>query len=106
MRTSGDKTRRRFPLIVLPAVLILVAVFAGNWLSPLEIAGIRAYQRVGSPVTRQFIHCRFDPTCSDFAVAALQKDGFWKGNSRIALRLLHCSPLGWLADSLTAAAAK
>jgi putative membrane protein insertion efficiency factor len=97
MRTSGDKIRRRVTVIALPAALLLVAFFGGP-LTSLEIAGIRAYQRVGSPVTRQFIHCRFDPHCSAFALSALEKDGFWKGNSRIALRLLHCSPLGWLAD--------
>jgi uncharacterized protein len=99
MRTNGDRTRG-IAAILLPATVLCLLLFAGSRLTLLEIAGIRAYQRVGSPVTRHFIHCRFDPTCSTFAVSALERDGFWKGNSKIALRLLHCSPFGWLYDAL------
>jgi len=36
--------------------------------------------------------CRFQPTCSAYAVEALQKYGLWKGIFFSAKRLLRCHP--------------
>jgi hypothetical protein len=36
--------------------------------------------------------CRFYPTCSEYAVQALVKYGFWKGSIKTVFRLLKCHP--------------
>ena len=38
--------------------------------------------------------CRFTPTCSQYAVEALQKYGVFKGGWLTAKRLLRCHPWG------------
>ena len=39
-------------------------------------------------------HCRFYPTCSDYAVDALRTHGAFRGGWLVARRLLRCHPLG------------
>ena len=63
-----------------------------------EIGSIRLYQRFGSPIASYMVTCRFDPTCSEFALAALTDHGFWKGNLKVGYRLLLCSPLGLVLE--------
>lgn len=36
--------------------------------------------------------CRFRPTCSDYAISALEKYGFFKGGIRAIWRVLRCNP--------------
>ncbi len=60
-----------------------------------EIGAIHVYQRFGSEWAGRVVTCRFRPTCSHYAVAALQNRGFWRGNAHIVRRLSLCSPLGW-----------
>ncbi len=36
--------------------------------------------------------CRFHPTCSDYALEALKKRGFFKGSTLAAWRILRCNP--------------
>ena len=51
---------------------------------------IRLYQRTLSRLLPNV--CRFQPSCSEYAVEALQRHGLWRG-SRLALRrLAHCHP--------------
>ena len=51
---------------------------------------IRAYQLLVSPLLGR--HCRFHPSCSEYAIEALQCHGLWKG-SRLALRRIgSCHP--------------
>ncbi len=47
-------------------------------------------------------NCRFQPTCSRFALQSLRSEGFLKGNLLIAKRLLGCSPVGAIWDALSA----
>ena len=56
----------------------------------LFIALIRLYQITLSPVFGQ--HCRFTPTCSNYAIEALQKHGILRGSWLGAKRLLSCHP--------------
>lgn len=43
--------------------------------------------------------CRYLPTCSSYAVEALQTHGFFRANRLIVARLLRCRPWGgWGAD--------
>lgn len=38
--------------------------------------------------------CRFIPTCSDYAIEAYEKYGFFHGTYLTLRRLLKCRPLG------------
>lgn len=63
-----------------------------------EIGLIRLYQRFGSPLTSYMTTCRYHPTCSEYALVVLTEHGFWKGNLKLAMRMLLCSPLGSVVD--------
>lgn len=45
-----------------------------------------------------FGHCRFRPTCSDYAIQAIEKHGIIKGVLKASWRILRCNPWnkgGW-----------
>ena len=54
------------------------------------LALIRFYQKAISPYTPAC--CRFTPTCSAYAVEAIQKYGALKGGYLALRRLLRCNP--------------
>lgn len=56
----------------------------------LLIALIKLYQWCLSPWLGQ--QCRFQPTCSHYAIAALQKYGVWHGLRLSASRIGRCHP--------------
>lgn len=58
----------------------------------LLILPIRFYQRCISPMLPPA--CRFTPTCSQYAVEALQKYGPLKGLYLAVKRILRCHPWG------------
>jgi putative membrane protein insertion efficiency factor len=51
---------------------------------------IKFYQFFISPLTGQ--NCRFYPTCSTYAVEAVQKYGSLRGSWLAAKRILRCHP--------------
>jgi putative membrane protein insertion efficiency factor len=51
---------------------------------------IRLYQRLISPVLGP--HCRFAPTCSQYAVEALQAHGPLRGSWLAVRRISRCHP--------------
>ena len=51
---------------------------------------IRVYQKATPPWLHG--HCRFQPTCSQYAVEALLTHGFCKGCLLAAWRILRCNP--------------
>jgi uncharacterized protein len=53
---------------------------------------IRAYRLLLSPWLGN--GCRFHPTCSAYALGALEKHGAVKGIFLAALRILRCNPWG------------
>lgn len=53
---------------------------------------VRFYQVCISPLTPP--SCRFTPTCSQYAVEALQKYGLFKGGWLTFKRLMRCMPWG------------
>jgi len=57
----------------------------------LVIFPIRVYQRVLSPLLPN--RCRFYPTCSHYAVEAIEKHGVIKGLWLAIKRILKCHPL-------------
>ena len=54
------------------------------------IALVRFYRRAISPMTRP--SCRFLPTCSAYALEALEKHGAAKGSLLAIRRLSKCHP--------------
>ena len=54
------------------------------------IALVRAYQLVLSPLMGS--QCRFQPTCSHYAIEALQVYGAWRGSWLALKRIGRCHP--------------
>ncbi|MDT8320255.1 MAG: membrane protein insertion efficiency factor YidD [Xanthomonadales bacterium] len=52
---------------------------------------IRAYQRLLSPFLGN--HCRFTPTCSQYAAEAIAGHGAWRGSWLAIKRIGRCHPL-------------
>jgi uncharacterized protein len=52
---------------------------------------IRLYQKTLSPLLGQ--HCRFYPSCSQYAIEAIQVHGALKGMMLASWRILRCQPL-------------
>ena len=52
---------------------------------------IKLYQRFLSPLKRPC--CRYYPSCSQYAVLAIEKYGALRGSIKALLRLLRCNPL-------------
>jgi putative membrane protein insertion efficiency factor len=61
-------------------------------LKRLLIAPIRFYQRFLSPLKRT-PSCRYLPTCSSYAIEAIERRGVVVGSFKALLRLLRCNPL-------------
>ena len=57
----------------------------------LLIGLIRLYQRLLSPLLGP--RCRFHPTCSTYAVQALERHGVVRGSVLAARRIARCHPL-------------
>jgi putative membrane protein insertion efficiency factor len=56
----------------------------------LFVLPIRAYQRLVSPLLGQ--HCKYYPSCSEYAVQAVQRFGILRGLVLAGWRLLRCNP--------------
>ncbi len=56
------------------------------------VALIRGYQKYISPLFPP--SCRFQPTCSQYAIEAIQKYGVFKGGAMAIWRILRCNPFG------------
>ncbi len=54
------------------------------------IALLRFYKYFISPLLGS--HCRFYPSCSSYAIEAIQLHGAWKGSWLTLIRLLKCHP--------------
>ncbi len=57
----------------------------------LVLAPISAYQRLFSPALGQ--RCRYYPSCSSYAVQAVQNYGILRGLVLAVWRVLRCNPL-------------
>ena len=56
------------------------------------LVAIRTYQLTLSPLFAG--SCRFEPSCSRYAMAAIEQHGFVRGTWLAARRLARCHPLG------------
>ena len=65
-------------------------------MSWLLVLFVRAYQMLLSPLLPPA--CRYYPSCSNYAIEALEKHGAWRGGWMAVRRILRCHPVpsGWL----------
>ena len=56
----------------------------------LLLAVVRFYRKYISPLTRP--SCRFIPTCSEYALQAIERYGAWKGGWLAVKRICRCHP--------------
>ena len=56
----------------------------------LLLAIVRFYRKWISPMTRP--SCRFIPTCSEYALIAIERYGAWKGGWLALKRICRCHP--------------
>ena len=61
-------------------------------LKRLVLAPIRWYRRVLSPMKR-VPTCRYLPTCSEYAIEAIETRGVIVGGWKALVRILRCNPL-------------
>ena len=62
-----------------------------SFLSQLAVKVVQLYRWIASPLMRP--RCRFIPTCSQYAIDALENCGFLKGSWLSIKRILRCHPL-------------
>jgi len=62
------------------------------WLLPrrLLVAAVRVYQWTLSPLIGQY--CRFQPTCSNYFILAVEKHGAVRGCLKGVARIFRCHP--------------
>lgn len=63
-----------------------------RWLAVPFVALVRGYQLTLSPWLG--MHCRYQPTCSAYAIEALETYGVLKGGWLAARRIARCHPWG------------
>ena len=59
-------------------------------MAEIGVGAVRTYQWTIRPLIGA--HCRFYPSCSDYAVDALRLHGAGKGSYLAARRILRCNP--------------
>jgi putative membrane protein insertion efficiency factor len=63
-------------------------------ITKLFILPIRFYQLCISPLLPK--SCRYDPTCSEYAIGAINKYGIIRGLFMALKRILRCHPIKYL----------
>ena len=61
------------------------------------VAPIHFYRRFLSPFFPPA--CRFEPSCSRYAIEAIETHGAWRGLGLALRRLSRCHPITWLGGS-------
>lgn len=104
-QVSPLRTRLKRPttyLFVLCALLVLSV--GDSFRSPanqvtgrLYVGAVHVYQHIGRPMLEGRVKCRFQPTCSDYSIGAVQKHGIRHGLLLTAKRINACTtevPMG------------
>jgi putative membrane protein insertion efficiency factor len=88
------------------AILSIAILFAvvDSYRSPanqvtgyLYVTGVHLYQVVGRPLLKRRIRCRYQPTCSEYSIAAVRQYGLRRGFLLTVKRINSCTtkvPLG------------
>lgn len=104
-QVSTLRARLKRPETYLLALCFLLAVtVTDSYRSPanqvtgrLYVAGVHVYQHVGRPLLEGHIKCRYQPTCSDYSIGAVQKHGIRRGLVLTVRRINACTkdvPMG------------
>ena len=56
----------------------------------LYIAGVRCYQAYARPLLKRRIQCRYDPSCSQYSIEAVQRHGLGPGLGLTLRRVSSC----------------
>lgn len=70
--------------------LVYLIKFLSKILRKCEVKMIEFYQKYISPGLGN--HCKFYPTCSEYAKQAIDKYGIIKGNILAIYRIIRCNP--------------
>lgn len=62
------------------------------WTSRAGVALVHAYQLLISPFVGGA--CRFEPSCSKYAITAIEQHGLFAGGRLAVRRVMKCHPLG------------
>lgn len=90
--------RRRFAAIVGGALTLALALDLARaperqWTARFELWGIGRYRSLLSPwLAKGGVRCRFEPSCSRYAEAAIRADGALVGTARAVWRIARCGP--------------
>ena len=63
------------------------------FLTPIFLTPVRLYQRLISPALPR--RCKYEPTCSQYAVDAVRRFGILRGLVLATWRLLRCNPFSY-----------
>ena len=75
-----------FALVGVDAARSPQAQIASRW----YVDAVRTYQQLGHPIANRLIRCRFQPTCSEYSIQAVQKYGLARGLVLTVRRLASC----------------
>ena len=56
----------------------------------LQVGAVHLYQRFGRPVLRGYVTCRYQPTCSEYSILAVEKYGIRRGLLMTVRRIASC----------------
>ncbi len=79
-----------------PAPLSTLATAIASVIASGLIAFVRLYQWLLRPLIGG--HCRYHPSCSAYAIEALQTHGPWRGGGLALWRILRCNP--WMPGGI------
>jgi len=97
IRASFDRSKwrsRRAAAVALGAAIVLVASLQTQAAERATLGAIGFYRAHGSSIAAHLgARCRFQPTCSRYAEAAVRKYGVIRGLTKTGYRILRCNPL-------------
>jgi len=78
---------------VLGAAIVCFASLKTQAAERATLGAIGFYRAHGSPIAAHLgARCRFQPTCSRYAEAAVRKYGVVRGLAKTGVRILRCNP--------------
>ena len=95
---SALRSRLKDPRLYLGLIGVMGLLLLGDALRAPErqlsarvyVRAVRWYQGPIRSSTQGFIRCRFQPTCSEYSIEAVQRFGIGAGLHRTASRLFRC----------------
>lgn len=87
-------------MLLMVVLIVLVDSFrtpANQVTGYLYVSGVHLYQALGRPLLRGRIQCRYQPTCSEYSIAAVREYGIRAGLVMTVKRINSCTrevPLG------------